>query len=334
MKKKNKMKKVNIQRTFPVARLFDSVTKVMMQCAEGELESAIKRGLMRRIELIDMDSNITDFARIAPKDGGHEVSLSVAGAQFLWILCDVALRMHDLSVLRDVGKELSLQTKVDILRLNVSMMQNGKELLNQIQVCQYERLLTCAQDLIGDGTKSEDQLIAALDEKMGLADVLNEGMIHMNKYESLDMEGEYAKLANSACVRGLAFVLMHEYAHYELQHVKDDSDRKRKEAEADKRAFELLIRNAYGQELFTTVVGVLMAMMASIFKSATSCWTASNHPAMRDRIFAIYDIIGERNAKYGEMLVTMFRYWAKHNGIAGCPKANSLSAIRRWLMRI
>lgn len=334
------MKKQRISPIFPVARLNTRLTQFLSLHAKRELRNAVRNGLRKKIHLIDKQTTITTFARIRQcKKNEYQVSLSVAGAQYLWILCDVAIRMFDISVVKAHSNGLSMSTMALLLeRCNAKL----KEIISYLNANELQKFTNCLSrfpDLLDHGKKELKELNSELDAKMQLADKLKAEYIYLDRYKELDMQSDYGTLANSACVSGLAFIMLHEYAHFALGHLDDNINKIAKEAQADLTAFNLLYIKAKPSMRFTVVIGVLMALVVSIFINPDSCFHSKEHPAGRERIFAIYDAIPADTDKYSALLVYMFRYWAKREKHERFPvsldpyDSMALTSIRNWLSR-
>jgi hypothetical protein len=129
-------------------------------------------------------------------------------------------------------------------------------------------------------------------------------------------EGWYILRTNDIFVETLNFILFHEIAHAELQHIKkikqnnlSDEDRKKLELEADTRAIQLIFsncRNRVASEI-SIVVGI-----ASMLFSKANLDGGRKHPNINERIenFLILSNPTEDSSVW-TMLTLFFKVWDK-----------------------
>ncbi|MFY3770929.1 hypothetical protein AHYW_002735 [Providencia manganoxydans] len=125
-------------------------------------------------------------------------------------------------------------------------------------------------------------------------------------------EKELIEKTNAIFVDAVCFLLLHEYAHLSLKHVKnsDDSINIEQEKEADKYAQDILLRNVYNEKNRVIIgVSILLAICSSFFilKNKSNI-TQCSHPDLDSRLIHMMEginLMGENNKSYLYYLISL-----------------------------
>ena len=84
-------------KTYPIHKLDGNITAILQTIISADIPGCINKGLSNEIHFIDEGTSITDSAKIVPDilNGGYYVQLSAAYCQYLWLICDIALKSID-----------------------------------------------------------------------------------------------------------------------------------------------------------------------------------------------------------------------------------------------
>lgn len=129
-------------------------------------------------------------------------------------------------------------------------------------------------------------------------------------------EGFYILKTNDLFVESINFILYHEMAHAELEHIKKISkgnltkdQRKALEIEADDRAIELIMRNCPSKE--ATEISIIIALAAVLFRK-NNVSGGNLHPNLDTRIEnAIHKINPTEENSIWVILCIMIKAWDK-----------------------
>ncbi|MGE8433483.1 phage exclusion protein Lit family protein [Chryseobacterium joostei] len=135
-------------------------------------------------------------------------------------------------------------------------------------------------------------------------------------YDENTEQGWYILRTNDLFVEVLNFILYHETAHAELEHLKkisigslSNDDRKKLELEADTRAIELILSNKENQN--STEVSIIIGLASMLFFS-NNLNGGKNHPNIDTRLEnAISSIKPTNENPIWSMLVIFIKVWGQ-----------------------
>ena len=146
-------------RPYPVLRLNDAITEAMSKVKSIDIPGGITTGLDPEIHPYPGDeygpiSEIADIDK-RPTDGMHYVSLSPAYAQLVWLLCDIAFRIHESVAIQAEFEQFGDKEKEQFL----SHLNDSNEVSRYIQeLINWEAVLRYCAD-------STNRIIALFNER-------------------------------------------------------------------------------------------------------------------------------------------------------------------------
>ncbi|MFN3641088.1 MAG: phage exclusion protein Lit family protein, partial [Flavobacterium sp.] len=125
----------------------------------------------------------------------------------------------------------------------------------------------------------------------------------------------FIERANGLFVYAMNFILCHEFAHIELEHIEkrkqgqnSTSDILKFEKEADARAMELVLNGINDKTKLSAEIGVLMGLCCMLFFKQKS--ETTTHPATDDRIHKLIEKVNASNADpHWGIAVLAFKLW-------------------------
>lgn len=125
----------------------------------------------------------------------------------------------------------------------------------------------------------------------------------------------FIERANGLFVYAMNFILCHEFAHIELEHIEklkqgqnSTSDILKFEIEADARAMELVLNGINDKTKLSAEIGVLMGLCCMLFFKQKS--ETTTHPATDDRIHKLIEKVNASNADpHWGIAVLAFKLW-------------------------
>ena len=307
--------------TYPVNKLNRNITHFLNDVVSADILGSVGTGLKSQIELIDDGDHITDFASIVYNslDKTSSVRLSMAYGQFLWLLCDVALKILDRNVIVDecAKNGISLQTFLEstIHARQMTESQITPYLPPSAHVsCQgYMSYLALVPQLLADDfwQKMEQEYAAA----MSL--MYPDTPVHADYIKSINISGPYEERTNSVYCYAIAFLLLHEQAHHALQHMNKVTDAQDEE-NADMTAFWSIYVDINDDRRISANAAIMCAFFSFLVYDPQQKML-NDHPADYRRLFNVYDMIRDENPKYTQLLVGLLDFWAKTNSIKNYP---------------
>ena len=134
----------------------------------------------------------------------------------------------------------------------------------------------------------------------------------------VDYNHPFITRANSLCVYGIIFNLLHEASHVILGHDLSKEGNVEEEVAADHNAFWAMFSDLDGKERNTAMIGCICALVSLLFYNPT-LESDGVHPREDDRLFAFYDILKEEKSSYTELLVILLSAWATVFNVEGFP---------------
>lgn len=278
------------QYTFPIEYMLEAVQNSLPKMVSIDLFSGIDKGLQNEIKLIDKDGNLTDTARVSPMG---QVYLSVSFCQFLLIMCHVGLYVHDSIAVRN---EIEHMTKQELEQFHRELEVDCDETRYLKALSDYKSTLTYCSRLI-DIAKP----------------LLLHRTITQQEFDSLvnniDYKSQLSAKANSLCVFGIVFLLLHEASHIILDQDLYDNGTIEEELEADHNAFWAMYSDLTDKERYTAMVGCLCALTSLLFINP-NLEPDGIHPREDIRLFTFYDLLKDERTAYTEIIVILLAAWA------------------------
>lgn len=285
--------------TFPVENILYAVKESLPKMQTVGIQKGFELGLKNYIQLVDKDGAWTTFAEVSPSG---QVVLSASYSQFLLLLCHIGLIIHDsIAVASEVAKMTDEELK-----------QYEQELLVD---CPITRFLKDIPDF--------EKAVQYCSQLIDIArPLLTTTPISVSEFDtiknSVDYKSPLVTRANSLCVYGIDFILLHEASHVILgQDLKKDGSIE-EETLADHNAFWAMFSDLDGKERSTAMMGCICVLASLLFYNPT-LESDGRHPREDKRLFAFYDILKDEKSSYTEMIVILLAVWAETFNVEGFP---------------
>lgn len=312
------------QNKYPIHALNANITKILSKIITADIPNCIIKGLSNEIHFIDECTCVTCPAEILSSGPNKEcyVKLSSAYCQFLWLLCDIALKTIDYNIiLRECEKN----------GIPLEGFRAGVEAILHLPKDEVEKLIRLKDpniniDRFMDYLKRTPDItqVSKLKEEIAidcdlLFKLINSSVkIDIKEFAQINFSGKYTEKVNAMYCYGVAFVLLHELSHFSLGHL-DKSEEANDEKEADIAAFWELYGNLDEREQFTANCGMLCVMYSLLFLNPLMKEDGI-HPSEEIRIFELYEQIKSDNEKYSLLVIHLFDIWISLNHIEGYSK--------------
>ena len=279
-------------RYFPVFRLNDAITEVMDKIISIDIKNGIENGLDPEIHFVDEQGPITTVAEIKEDlDKTYHVVISEAYAQFLWLMCDIAFRIHESIAIRTEFK----QSNAEEQKMFISHLCDDNE------ESRYMKELFCLESVLKYCADSTDRIKTLFNKCVG-----DEELKELYGY---DMTSTIGEKVNSLYVYAMVFILLHEFSHHSLKHDFNSSGSVSEENEADENAFWSIYSDLEGKKKRTAKRGILCALVSLLFLNK-DLKDDGIHPKPIERIFKYYDLMQEEGEDYAPLLCYLFYIWA------------------------
>lgn len=293
----------------PIEYLSLRVTEKIQSLPSLGVKEEIKHGLNPIIEYNDSIKCIGGISA----DGS--VTISKPFCQFFWILCNIALRIHDsASVSGEFQKMDATQQSAFLKFLEIDSFGT----LYFRQVISWD-----------DNLKIVSELECIIQDI--LAGKMDEAVIYTNQYAS-DLTSPLGTITNSLYCYGIAFIALHEFSHFSLGHDLNIDGTTQDEIDADANAFWALFCDLTGPEKHTAMMGVICVLAALMFINPT-LGKDGIHPQENERLRTFYDLVfnEEQKESYRQMLIMILTTWAICFQIKDFPKVSELGATQECL---
>lgn len=284
---------------FPIHRLGLNVTDVLSRMDSSGLFDIDEEKFDNQINFMDLGGPITTVSKIIkdPLTQKCHVSLSAAFFQFLWMMSNIAIRTLDAIILEEEIKAMSHEDKIKFDRELKTNIDSMKEIIDI--------------DTVFRQTFEELKLAMSLREKRYNNETVG-------AFASLPYHTHYGSKTNSVCIFGIAFILLHEHAHYEHGHMDTLAGDISQEKDADCAAFWTLYTDVKSEEKFTANVGILSALFSLMMLNPTF-ENNDEHPQEYKRFLDVYEEIKSKNYKYAIIVIHLFKIWAYNLGLQNFP---------------
>lgn len=306
---------------YPVLSLNTNITAFLKKVISADIFGCVKTGLKNDIDLTDKGTHITSVASIEKCDEGvsSQVKLSSAYCQYLWLLCDVVLKILDRRVITAACIYYGISLEAFLQSVEETNKKTKEQVLPFIpdffkpDIERYLAYLKIVPELLADDFWTRVGFECALSESLKEIKY----PIDIEGLKSIDMNSKYSERTNSVYSYGIAFCLLHELAHHQLGHLEKEEEMK-DEVDADAQAFWNIYKDITGEERFSANIGILCVFFSFMMLNPT-LKEDYIHPREDKRMFAIYDRIVKENPKYTLLLVYILDFWGKMNKIVDYP---------------
>lgn len=299
----------------PIDVLSDEVEVKFNKLVSLDIKGEVEKGLSPVIQYIDDIYNIAGIECNSDSSNNAFIYISKPYCQMLWILCNIAVRIHDSAFVCELVEKMTEEERHkfhETLEADCSKNRYFRELID------WDCTL---------------KIVAELGEviKRLLNDYISYEEIWKCKYIS-DFESIIAKKANNLYCYGVSFILAHEFSHYSLGHNLNTDGSTDEERAADHNAFWSIYADLEGEEKKTAMMGVICALSSLLFTNP-KLEKDGIHPQENERIFEFYDIVLKDipNQNYMHMLIMILTTWAVCCGIKDFPKVVELGASEECL---
>lgn len=280
-----------------------------------DIKGEVEKGLSPVIQYIDDIYNIAGIECNRESSNNAFVYISKPYCQMLWILCNIAVRIHDSAFVCELVEKMTEEERHkfhETLKTDCSKNRYFRELID------WDCTLKIVAEL--------GEVIKGL-----LNDYISYEEIWKCKYIS-DFESIIAKKANNLYCYGVSFILAHEFSHYSLGHNLNTDGSTDEERAADHNAFWSIYADLEGEEKKTAMMGVICALSSLLFTNP-KLEKDGIHPQENERIFEFYDIVLNDipNQNYMHMLIMILTTWAVCCEIKDFPKVVELGASEECL---
>lgn len=314
---------MNTRFSYPVIRLFPRITEDLQKYPSVDLRSLIENGTLNN-EILQMDTcgKCTDVAEVIQHNDEttmamhYTVRISVAYCQFLWIICDIAIKTIDRLIAlgeaakNGMTKEALIEANKELLRKSESELKALLQSYDLSDVAdQLQTHVHRMNELLNDEHFYEN---IGKELALGMSLLPEENMpLKLERFLRLNMNMNYGygHLANSCCVKGITFTLLHEVGHIVLNHF-SHAETMDDEKEADAHSFWTIYSEVPEAERFTANVGIICMLFSLLVKDFDKPRDGV-HPREDRRLLSIFDNITVENEKYRWLTAYLFCLWAQ-----------------------
>ena len=294
---------------YPIKCLHAEVCKVFATIQGVNFDDAIKNGLINTIFETDIEGRITETSHIF----NNTVHLSMAFCQYLWIFCKIGILFSDndlvneyLDTITDEERQKFYQ-ELEFAKKNVDFNIKGvKEALCANSILNREHVLRMAYELIGYANEIKTQ---------GASSALK------NKLLRYIQDPIFSIGVNGAYTYAIAFILLHEYSHFELGHNQIEGP-KEDELDADFSAFWDLYSEAKNEQEARTVVIGMVCSLSTIAILQRTWQKTEEHPSIAERIEKLLNGVDNKSGllvKVKHIICYYIRIWAFATDSKDCP---------------
>lgn len=318
--------------SYPVSKLFGNITVDLKKYPSAAIPESISNGLDNPIIIKDQGGIITDTAGISDyikyddQTRRFHVELSEAYCQFLWLLCDIAIRSIDYMIaVKECIKEGRnitdlINANLEILSGNVNVVKLLKSYQINVPTDKFIEQIERQNELL----QNKDFTNQMISECIMLDMLTGKCTLNLTFFKEIEeqIKTKYGKVVNSAFVKGISFVLLHENAHLMFGHLDKKTYELQDEENADSSAFWTMYSDINNEEKFSVGVGLICLMFSFLFLNPTMTPGSIPYPREDKRIQNIYNLLSADNPKYSQITIHLFNLWAAINKVSDFPKIN------------
>ncbi len=294
---------------YPIKCLHDNVSQLIASLQGVDVKTASESGFDSKVFETDTRGRITETSRIY----NNTVRLSMAFCQYLWIFCKIGIMLADNDLINEVVEKMTEDERIKFYK-ELEVARNNKDSdIKGIKEALYADSVFCRKDVL----QTSYELVSYAKEIKGngASDELKDKLFNFIQ------DPIFSIGANGAYTYALAFILLHEFSHFELKHNQVEGPRE-DELEADFSAFwDLYSEVKDEQEARTVIMGMVCSL--SIIAILQGTWQETEeHPSMTERIEKLLCLIEDKPeilAKVQHVICYYIRIWAFVTDNADCP---------------
>ena len=265
---------------FPICKLLENASSLFEDfCDKYEMKENFEKGLSKVITLNHLDGVISDVAEVrkhydAENKEIYKIYVWANYCQFLWILCYTSLVFTD-NFFRILRFDTKNAESEEFLQESFKLLCLGMKMFNEAS---------------NQRPKTEE-----------FYSLPNPCVLNPNKYITA---------ANRLFEISLCFILLHEYGHVDLDHMKKDEE-KEDELAADYSAFYSMYNDRDEKERKNIIGGIILSLSSSFFMDDTL--KGGTHPDPDYRLSKVlsYVDLDEDALEYSYGLIAIiYKIWA------------------------
>ena len=267
--------------------------------------------LQNRVETFDDGGHLTQIAYIVSPD--NVVHISLTYMQILWMLDYAIFTTYDSLATKQEFEAMSPNDR----RIFLEEVRLNPELADKryiFEIADFEQTTKRAAIILKSA-------IDLYNRKFTDDEIKNLAVL-------CPTHSEYGKKMNSVYEEGIAFTMLHEYAHFALKHRTPSLDN---EIAADEHAMRILYERSSPEKQMTVGTGII-SVFASFILLSGSVFSDPVHPDRDDRMFALLDVV---SSEHKEKLFPLVRYylhqWAFLKGFDDFPASASINELKGYM---
>lgn len=283
---------------YPVLSLNLNITKYLSDLTGVEIQQSIFKGLKNQIEFVDLKTSISTVAQITNVEFLNkdvcQVKLSAAYCQYLWFLSDIVLKITDRKILQ-IGAT-SVHTNLN------NFIKNSLKIFKNNPSRGISKYYECVELFGKVCFKNKILEEASLCDKL----VVPHKNIAMKPFQQYKPRGKYEQRVNSVYCYAIALVLLHELGHYDLGHMKINTEEISQEIEADSYALWNMYNNENNR--FSMICGILLGFFSLLMLNPRLI-SDGVHQNEIDRLLEAYNTFKDENEKYNVLYDNMMEIY-------------------------
>lgn len=260
---------------YPVEALLENINETLKKLGtQYEFNDAFTKGFKNKIKFLLSDNPIEDVAEL---DLQNQIKLYDNFCQFFWCLCFSSILFYDKGIIEK---------------------QMTSEFACKIDMSEQETKLAFSVFEAGVGLLNNSKEITPRYVFFELPNPYN------------NVSHEYVGKANNVFCFGMAFIIYHEFSHFQFNHIASTINN---EEVADSNSFWTLYSNVTEEEKVTATIGMILALCALIFIDNTMKGD-ENHPDGDIRVASLLKNIESEFDHYWGIACISIKMWAFNYG--------------------
>ena len=209
---------------YPIKCLHDNVSQLIASLKGVDVKTASENGFDSKVFETDTRGRITETSHIY----NNTVSISIAFCQYLWIFCKIGIMFSDNDLINEAVEEMTEDERLKFYKELEIARKNKDSNIKGIKDALYADSVLCRKNVL----ETTYELVSYAKEikENGASDELKDKLFNYIQ------DPIFSIGANGAYTYALAFILLHEFSHFELEHNQVEGP-KEDELEADFQRF-------------------------------------------------------------------------------------------------